>query len=79
MASLAPVQGPYLGRHLATRPPFPTLLITFLLMRPGRMRAGSSFSGWLVVMITMRLGVSTTPSSTLRRPAHHAVIRCERR
>mmetsp|Transcript_9030 Transcript_9030/g.29950 ORF Transcript_9030/g.29950 Transcript_9030/m.29950 type:complete len:224 (-) Transcript_9030:1039-1710(-) len=38
-------------------------------MRPGRMSAGSSFSGWLVVMMKMRPGVSTTPSSTFRRPA----------
>mmetsp|Transcript_39395 Transcript_39395/g.118958 ORF Transcript_39395/g.118958 Transcript_39395/m.118958 type:complete len:239 (+) Transcript_39395:898-1614(+) len=38
-------------------------------MRPGRMSAGSSFSGWLVVMMTMRLGLSTTPSSTLSSPA----------
>mmetsp|Transcript_15412 Transcript_15412/g.32211 ORF Transcript_15412/g.32211 Transcript_15412/m.32211 type:complete len:200 (+) Transcript_15412:576-1175(+) len=37
-------------------------------MRPGRMSAGSSFSGWLVVMTRIRFGVSTTPSSTLSRP-----------
>mmetsp|Transcript_17643 Transcript_17643/g.38051 ORF Transcript_17643/g.38051 Transcript_17643/m.38051 type:complete len:293 (+) Transcript_17643:1114-1992(+) len=38
-------------------------------MRPGRISAGSSLSGWFEVMMRMRSGVSTTPSSTLRRPA----------
>mmetsp|Transcript_47619 Transcript_47619/g.117902 ORF Transcript_47619/g.117902 Transcript_47619/m.117902 type:complete len:238 (-) Transcript_47619:945-1658(-) len=46
---------------------------TCLLMRPGRMSAGSSFSGWLVVMMTMRLGESTTPSSTLSSPARSSL------
>mmetsp|Transcript_18463 Transcript_18463/g.52764 ORF Transcript_18463/g.52764 Transcript_18463/m.52764 type:complete len:439 (-) Transcript_18463:1042-2358(-) len=41
----------------------------FLSMRPGRTSAGSSCSGWLVVMISMRPGVSTTPSSTFSNPA----------
>mmetsp|Transcript_33324 Transcript_33324/g.96254 ORF Transcript_33324/g.96254 Transcript_33324/m.96254 type:complete len:249 (-) Transcript_33324:1546-2292(-) len=42
---------------------------SLLLMRPGRMRAGSSFSGWLVVSTTMRPGESITPSITFNRPA----------
>mmetsp|Transcript_36517 Transcript_36517/g.102959 ORF Transcript_36517/g.102959 Transcript_36517/m.102959 type:complete len:354 (+) Transcript_36517:265-1326(+) len=37
-------------------------------MRPGRMSAGSSISGWFVVMTRMRWGVSTTPSSTFSKP-----------
>mmetsp|Transcript_14742 Transcript_14742/g.46375 ORF Transcript_14742/g.46375 Transcript_14742/m.46375 type:complete len:239 (+) Transcript_14742:366-1082(+) len=37
-------------------------------MRPGRMSAGSSFSGWFVVMTRSLLGESTTPSKTLRMP-----------
>lgn len=40
-----------------------------LLIRPGRMSAGSSFSGKFVVMMTIRFGVSTTPSRTFSRPA----------
>lgn len=40
----------------------------FLSIRPGRMRAGSRDSGWLVVMITMRPGVSTTPSRAFKSP-----------
>mmetsp|Transcript_29959 Transcript_29959/g.54388 ORF Transcript_29959/g.54388 Transcript_29959/m.54388 type:complete len:272 (-) Transcript_29959:42-857(-) len=42
-------------------------------MRPGRISAASSFSGWLVVMITMRLGQSTTPSSTFSSPARSSL------
>mmetsp|Transcript_12620 Transcript_12620/g.42152 ORF Transcript_12620/g.42152 Transcript_12620/m.42152 type:complete len:246 (-) Transcript_12620:457-1194(-) len=37
-------------------------------MRPGRTSAGSSFSGWFVVTMTMRSGESTTPSSTFKTP-----------
>mmetsp|Transcript_13005 Transcript_13005/g.40390 ORF Transcript_13005/g.40390 Transcript_13005/m.40390 type:complete len:296 (+) Transcript_13005:380-1267(+) len=44
-----------------------------MLTRPGRSRALSSFSGWLVVMTRMRPGASTTPSSTLRRPARSSL------
>ena len=42
-------------------------------MRPGRISAGSSFSGWLLVMTTMRFGQSTTPSSTFSRPARSSL------
>mmetsp|Transcript_36020 Transcript_36020/g.110983 ORF Transcript_36020/g.110983 Transcript_36020/m.110983 type:complete len:252 (+) Transcript_36020:510-1265(+) len=48
-------------------------MCSFVLMRPGRMSAASSDSGWFVVMITMRPGESTTPSSTLRRPARSSL------
>lgn len=40
-----------------------------LLIRPGRMRAGSNISGWLVDSTSSRPGVSTTPSSTFSSPA----------
>mmetsp|Transcript_10635 Transcript_10635/g.34795 ORF Transcript_10635/g.34795 Transcript_10635/m.34795 type:complete len:231 (+) Transcript_10635:50-742(+) len=36
--------------------------------RPGRISAGSNFSGWFVVMIMRRPGESTTPSNTFRTP-----------
>ena len=40
-----------------------------LVDAPGSNEGGSSFSGWLLAMITISAGVSTTPSSTSKIPA----------